>query len=156
MAWTQTRNLVPRAAGIAALAAAALAASGCGANSGEDDANLVAGKQLFVKKCGACHVLERAGTKGNTGPNLDAAFQVARAEKWGNAGIRGAVHEQILHPGIGGVMPAKLVTREDAPDVAAYVAQGVSKPGKDTRLPGSAVKAGRTRTPAGGEGGVAS
>ena len=156
MAWTQTRNRVTRAAGIAALAAAALAASGCAGNSGEDDANLVAGKQLFVKKCGSCHVLGRAGTKGNTGPNLDAAFQVARVERWGDGGIRGAVHEQILHPGIGGVMPAKLVTGEDARDVAAYVAKVVAKPGKDSGLLATAVKAAGAGKPAVAKDGVLS
>jgi mono/diheme cytochrome c family protein len=115
MAWTKTRNRVTRAAGIAALAAAALSASGCAGNSGEDDANLVAGKQLFVKKCGSCHVLGRAGTKGNTGPNLDAAFQVARAERWGDGGIRGAVHERLgqLRVVDVGTGPAQQVAVED-------------------------------------------
>src|SRR3954462_1941283 len=110
---------------LAALLPAALLVAGC-SGAGNDSA-VVAGKQLFVKKCGSCHVLGRAGTKGNTGPNLDAAFQAARVEKWGDGGIRGAVHEQILNPGLGGVMPAKLVTGEDARDVAAYVAKVVAK-----------------------------
>ena len=33
----------------------------------------------FVAKCGSCHTLARAGTTGVTGPNLDEAFQQARA-----------------------------------------------------------------------------
>ena len=31
-----------------------------------------------MQKCGSCHVLARAGTKGVTGPNLDAAFVQSR------------------------------------------------------------------------------
>jgi mono/diheme cytochrome c family protein len=156
MGWRETRNRVARAAGIAALAAAAVAAAGCGSNANEDDANLVAGKQLFVQKCGACHVLGRAGTKGTQGPDLDAAFRVARSEGWGDGGIRGAVHEQILNPAIGSVMPAKLVTGEDAQDVAAYVAKVVARPGKDTGLLAAAVKAAGEGKPAVAKDGVLS
>ena len=50
-----------------ALAAAAL--SGCSLkDSGTDLAN---GKQQFVEKCGTCHTLARANSKGVAGPNLD-------------------------------------------------------------------------------------
>jgi mono/diheme cytochrome c family protein len=156
MGWRQTRNRGARAAGIAALAALAVAAAGCGANHSEDDANLVAGKQLFVQKCGACHVLNRAGTKGTQGPNLDDAFAVARSEGWGDGGIRGAVHEQILNPAIGSVMPAKLVTGEDAQDVAAYVAKVVARPGEDTGLLATAVKPAGEGKPAVAKDGVLS
>src|SRR5213076_2306119 len=54
----------------AAVAVAALA--GCDVKRGNED--LVAGKQQFVAKCGSCHALQRAGTTGTTGPNLDNAF----------------------------------------------------------------------------------
>jgi mono/diheme cytochrome c family protein len=156
MGWRETRTRVIRAAGIAALAAAALAASGCSGNSGEDDADVVAGKQLFVSKCGACHTLARAGTKGTVGPNLDDAFAVSRKEKWGDGGIRGAVHEQILHPGIGGVMPAKIVTGQQAKNVAAYVALVAARTGKDTGLLATAVKAAGGGAPAVAKNGVLS
>jgi cytochrome c2 len=57
-------------------AAAALAAAGLSACGVVDrEPNLIAGKRAFVSKCGSCHVLNRAGTKGNQGPNLDEAFQ---------------------------------------------------------------------------------
>ena len=51
-------------AGFAGLlvAVAALALSACSTRPETDNANLIVGKQLFVQKCGSCHVLSRAGT----------------------------------------------------------------------------------------------
>ena len=69
------------AAGVAAL-------SGCGQEATRKDDNLVNGKQLFVSKCGSCHTLARAGTKGTVGPNLDAAFQQALHDGWAARGPR--------------------------------------------------------------------
>jgi mono/diheme cytochrome c family protein len=117
--------------------AAALLAAGCSLK--DDDADVIAGKKLFVQKCGSCHVLNRAGTKGTVGPNLDEAFQQPQREGFGESAIRGVVKKQIEYPARGGVMPADLVEGEDADDVAAYVAQVVSKPGKDTGLLATAV-----------------
>jgi mono/diheme cytochrome c family protein len=126
------------AAGAAVIAA--LAVSGCTNESGDPkSANLVNGKKLFVQKCGACHQLRRAGTQGVTGPNLDAAFAVAREERWGDKAVAGVVYGQIFYPGIGNGMPAKLVTGDNARDVAAYVATVASKPGKDVGLLATAV-----------------
>jgi cbb3-type cytochrome c oxidase subunit III len=139
---------VARAAVPVALAAAAIAISGCSGSSSQENANLVNGKQLFVEKCGTCHILERAGTKGITGPNLDAAFQVARDEGWGDDAISGVVHGQINNAS--GKMPADLVTGDDAQDVAAYVAAVAAQPGKDGGLLANAVKA--PGKAAGGEG----
>ena len=65
-----------RGAALAALAALALGTAGCSVKGG-DNANLIAGKQQFVAKCGSCHMLARAETKGLIGPNLDEAFQRA-------------------------------------------------------------------------------
>jgi plastocyanin len=129
---------------LAVLAAAALlvvGASGCQLKEGGQ--NLVAGKQNFVAKCGSCHVLKRAGTTGVTGPNLDEAFQRARADGFGQSTFEGIVYRQILQPARtaqtdpatgkdGAQMPAKLYTGEEAQDVAAYVAGAVGKAGKDT------------------------
>jgi plastocyanin len=101
---------------------------------------------MFVTKCGSCHVLNRAGTKGTTGPNLDAAFRQALAEGEGRTTVRGIVHEQILYPAqlknhsTGTQMPPKLVKGQDAEDVAAYVATVVSRSGQDTGLLKDAVK----------------
>jgi plastocyanin len=129
-------------AGFAGLVVAgvALALSACSTRPEGENANLIAGKQLFVQKCGSCHVLARAGTKGTTGPNLDEAFQQGLKDGMGRSGITGAVHGQILHPNRAGVMPAKLVTGDKAYDVAAYVAQSVAARGKDTGLLATAVK----------------
>jgi plastocyanin len=129
-------------AGFAGLAAAgaALALSACSAHPEADNADVIAGKQLFVAKCGSCHVLARAGTKGTTGPDLDEAFQRAIKDGMPRSDFAGAIHGQILHPNRNGVMPAKLVTGDKAYDVAAYVAQSVAAGGKDTGLLATAVK----------------
>jgi mono/diheme cytochrome c family protein len=132
-------GIMLRAAATAALVAAVPALSACGKDSA-GRADVVAGKQLFVQKCGACHTLSRAGTKGTQGPNLDQAFQQPISEGFGRTAVRGLVHAQILHPARGGVMPAGLVKGQKAVDVAAYVAQVAAKPGQDTGLLASAVK----------------
>src|SRR4051794_15689061 len=114
--------------------------TGCGASDDPKNDNQVAGKVAFVKNCGSCHVLGRAGTKGTTGPNLDQAFQQAVKDGFGRDAIRGLVQQQILYPNKTGVMPAKLVEGETASDVASYVADAVSEKGKDTGLLADAVK----------------
>jgi mono/diheme cytochrome c family protein len=123
-----------------AVAGVALALSACSAQPQADNADLITGKQLFVSKCGSCHTLARAGTKGTTGPNLDEAFQQSVKDGQGRSGFTGAIHGWILHPNRQGVMPAKIVTGDDAYDVAAYVAQSVAAGGKDTGLLATAVK----------------
>jgi plastocyanin len=120
-------------------------------NTASSNPDLIAGKKLFVSKCGSCHVLNRAGTKGTVGPDLDQAFRQPLKDGLERSGIRGLVHDQILYPPSfaldeGGkrpdgsqAMPAKLVTGQDADNVAAYVASVVAKPGKDTGLLATAV-----------------
>ncbi len=124
------------------LAAAVLclpaALAGCASDEAKND-NLVAGKQLFVKKCGSCHVLSRAGTKGVTGPNLDQAFQQSVKDGFGRDAVKGVVKKQILYPNKNGVMPANLVDEGQAADIAAYVAASVGKTGKDSGLLATAV-----------------
>ncbi len=125
----------------------------------EREADQIAGKQAFVKKCGSCHVLNRAGTKGVTGPNLDAAFRRGLGDGLGNDGVRGVVRQQIAHPSMGGVngagvMPADLAKGAAADDIADYVAAVVSKPGKDGGLLGSAVKAAGGGKPIAAKGGT--
>ena len=127
---------------LAAALPVGLFAAGCG-GGGSNDADVVAGKQMFVKKCGSCHALNRAGTKGTTGPNLDQAFQRSEKDGFGESAIRGVIKKQIEYPNrnpaFGGIMPAKLVTGQDADNVAAYVASVVAKRGQDTGLLASAV-----------------
>lgn len=136
---------MPRAALCAAIVAVVPALSACGGVK-DPQADVVAGKQLFVSKCGACHTLSRAGTKGTTGPNLDEAFQQSLKEGFGQTAVRGVVYKQILYPNrlpnsSGTKMPSKLVSGQDAHDVAAYVASVSAKPGKDSGRLATAVKA---------------
>lgn len=152
-----SRPTLRRACLLATLAVAALAAillSGCETTT--RGADLVAGKQAFVAKCGVCHVLGRAGSKGTTGPNLDAAFQQSLHDGFKRDTVLGIVERQILYPNRRGVMPAKLVTEStsDCPvadkkkyggqcatahDIAAYVSSVVAEPGKDQGLLATAV-----------------
>ncbi|MGZ4270376.1 MAG: plastocyanin/azurin family copper-binding protein [Solirubrobacteraceae bacterium] len=118
----------------------AVVLSACSTRAGGGNPNVVAGKQLFVSKCGSCHTLARADTKGNVGPNLDEAFQQPLKNGFGRSGIEGLVHGWILHPNSAGVMPAGIVTGQQAHDVASYVAKVVAKGGKDTGLLATAVK----------------
>jgi mono/diheme cytochrome c family protein len=131
-----------------------VAVAGCGQDVVSSGDNLESGKQLFVSKCGSCHTLARANTKGTTGPNLDAAFKQALKEGQARTVVKGVVHEQILHPAnlknhsTGTQMPAGLVKGQDASDVAAYVASSVSKSGQDAGLLAEAVKAAGSGKPA--------
>jgi uncharacterized protein len=96
--------------------------AGCG---GGDDATSTTerGEQLFASRCGGCHTLSAAGTRGSStragatertdGPNLDyrrVSFEEALFA--------------IRNGGFGGdVMPAKIVTGADADAVARFVAE---------------------------------
>jgi plastocyanin len=117
---------------VPAIAAAVLLVALSGCRVKDTAGNTTQGKKLFVAKCGSCHVLNRAGTKGTTGPNLDQAFLQDRKDGIPSDTIRGLVDAQINHPNRLGVMPAGLVSKGDAYDVASYVAQAAAKPGKDT------------------------
>jgi plastocyanin len=139
-----------RASACVALAAAAVTVLSACTNTVGHEADLVAGKRLFAQKCGSCHVLKRAGTKGTAGPDLDMAFQQSLKDGMPRSSIEGVIHDQILYPADfaaegnkrtegSGAMPAKLVTGDDAIDVAAYVASVVARPGKDTGLLATAV-----------------
>jgi mono/diheme cytochrome c family protein len=128
----------PLVAALVALAIVALTA--CGRE--EDD--LSNGKALFVQKCGTCHELSRAGTQGQTGPSLDAAFRAALQKGFSRETIDGVVHRQIANVRRGSAMPVNLVTGQDAKDVAAYVAFATGKPGEDTGALAQAGLAGAT------------
>jgi plastocyanin len=117
-----------------------LATAGCSVKQSEN-ANLIRGKQQFVAKCGACHALARAETKGTVGPNLDEAFRYGVAEARGRSTIHGVVEHQVLFPNPEGVMPKDLVRGAVLNDVAAYVAESADRPGKDAGLLASAVPA---------------
>ncbi len=140
-------GLLRRGAAIAAIMATAVVVlAGCGSDVKGGHADLVKGKQLFVQRCGACHTLARAGTRGTVGPNLDDSFVQSLHDGFERSVIRGIVEEQILHPLRSGQMPAKLVTGQAATDVAAYVAGAAAKPGEDAGALASAVRAVSQRT----------
>ena len=127
-------------AGALALGAIALTLvlAGCGDTGtvgySEGTGDTSKGKELFTEKCGSCHTLADAGTKGQIGPNLDDGFRQSRADGLGESTIRQVVRGQIAYPvvspstGAAG-MPADLVTGQDAEDVATYVS---SVAGKET------------------------
>jgi cytochrome c2 len=82
---------------------------------GSSGADVAAGKTSFVATCGACHSLKDAGTSGNVGPDLDSLAPLSEE----------TVAKQIENGG--GAMPAKLLTGQDAANVAAYVASVAGK-----------------------------
>lgn len=115
---------------LAALAIAALAASGCGTNSADEER----GRVLFVQKCGVCHAMAQAGTTAQIGPDLDRAFAAARSAGEDGDTIEGITAAQIEFPrpstsNPAASMPADIVTGQDAQDVAAYVAMYAGVPG---------------------------
>jgi cbb3-type cytochrome c oxidase subunit III len=126
---------VLRVSATAAALAAALVAAGCGSAAATPEAGSAAhGKELFVERCGSCHVLADAGTQGTVGPDLDQAFSTPREQGFDESTIRDVVRGQIAYPTSEPVtgepgMPANLVTGQDAWDVAAYVASVAAKPG---------------------------
>ncbi len=143
-----------RAAAGALLAAAALPIAGCSTSvKGADNVNLIAGKQAFVAKCGSCHALERASTKGTVGPDLDEAFRASIREGLGRGSVRGAVEGQVKIPNPEGAMPKDLASGATLRNIAAYVAGAVDQPGKDTGLLASAVEAPGAGKPAVEKGG---
>ena len=129
----------------------------CGSES--HDRDVIAGKQQFVEKCGACHTLARAGTKGTTGPNLDEAFRQALISGMGRNTVEGVVHDQILYPAelpedSPAYMPPKVVTGDAAKNVAAYVALVAAAGGKDEGRLAEAVKSASSNEPVAAENGV--
>ncbi len=130
------RTLRTRLLCAAACGALAVALSACETDNVDPNADLIAGKKAFAQKCGACHVLERAGTTGVQGPNLDESFRQALRDGFGRDTIRGVVAQQIKFPAdvpedSPAYMPADLVEGRLVGDVAAYVAMVAARPGED-------------------------
>jgi mono/diheme cytochrome c family protein len=108
-----------------ALVAAVLAACGGEIDVPEDDATARQGAELFYERCSGCHTFERANSYGSkplgqlqggertNGPNFDVR-KVAREDALfaiRNGGFSGAI------------MPANIVTGEDAEAVAEFLDQ---------------------------------
>ena len=74
-------------------------------------------KELFATNCGACHTLQRAGTDGIVGPDLDDLLGTLGAE---------ANEERVLtaiQNGVAGHMPAGILRGTNAEEVANFVAR---------------------------------
>jgi len=115
---------------LAALAAVALPASGCGTTTADPER----GRVLFVQKCGVCHAMAQAGTTAQIGPDLDDAFAAARAAGEGGDTVEGVVKAQVEFPRPSNddpavSMPADIVGGQDLEDVAAYVGLYAGVPG---------------------------
>ena len=143
--------------GLVGIASAALLVAGCGSvGHSEGTGDRTKGKELFTQRCGSCHTLADAGTKGQIGPNLDYAFLASRRDGLGQSTIVQVVRGQIAYPimntstGAPG-MPPNLVVGQDADDVASYVASvaGVGDPNASAPAPTP------TPTPPAGGGGGA-
>ncbi|HEY8467295.1 MAG TPA: c-type cytochrome [Solirubrobacterales bacterium] len=77
-------------------------------------------KELFQANCGTCHTLAAAGTDGVVGPNLDD-----RLAPGGNGDYDGnytRVLTAVVCGAGNGRMPARILTGENAKEVAAFVA----------------------------------
>jgi cytochrome c2 len=112
-------------AGVLLAALIVAVVSGCGTGGPAEGGDANQGKKLFIGegKCGGCHELKDAASRGQIGPNLDEAFQQDKAEGYEESGIQNVVLDQIRFPREGSVMPADLVEGDDAVNVAAYVAK---------------------------------
>ena len=112
-----------RASIAACLAAAALAAGGCGSQGIQvpHDDPTRAGAVLFAAKCGSCHTIEAAGTQGSTtkfvdkenvdGPNFDQ-----RKEQ------RDDILFAIANGGFSGaIMPENIATGREAELIAEFL-----------------------------------
>ncbi len=125
---------------LAALAAVALPASGCGTSNADPER----GRTLFKQNCGTCHTLAQAGTTATIGPNLDDAFAAARAAGEGGDTVEGIVKAQVEFPRPSNSnsavsMPADVVSGQDLEDVAAYVGLYAGVPGAaPPKVPGGA------------------
>jgi cytochrome c551 len=88
---------------LASLLVLALALAGCGTGGPAESSGSGNGNELFVEKCGGCHTLADAGTRGAIGPNLDNAFAGAREDGFEESSIREVVYGQVRYPT--GAMP---------------------------------------------------
>jgi mono/diheme cytochrome c family protein len=154
MRWVLSSKGARAALASVLVVAVGITVSACSATQDDADVDVVAGKRLFAERCGSCHILGRAETKGVTGPNLDEAFQQSLKDGLGRSGIRGAVRAQINAPAIGSGMPADLVEGDQADQVAAYVAQAVARRGEDGGLLATAIPKAGGGEPAVAKGGT--
>jgi mono/diheme cytochrome c family protein len=118
---------VKRPTVIACALLAALAA-GCGGEievSGKEQASVREGAQLFYERCSGCHSLEAANSYGSK-----VAGQIKTGERTNgpNFNVRKERRDDVLYAirngGFSGaIMPANIVTGQDAEKVADFVAR---------------------------------
>lgn len=118
-----------------ALAAAALAAAGCGTAGIEVPASdsTHTGAVLFAQRCAGCHTLTPAGTQGSgtravrpQGPNLDQRTETYEDTLFAieNGGFSGSI------------MPQNIVVGDEAIAVARFVEKWAGKQANTTPRPG--------------------
>ena len=103
---------------VLSVVAAVLLVAGCGSvGYSEGTGDRQRGKELFTEKCGSCHTLANAGTKGQIGPNLDVL-------RPGYAQVEAKVKNG------GGRMPAfrGRLSAQEIRDIAAFVATQAGSP----------------------------
>ncbi|MFM8526764.1 MAG: c-type cytochrome [bacterium] len=89
-------------------------------------ADLETGKDLFVTNCGACHTLYKAGTDGVVAPNLDELL----APPGPVAPDPDSIYPRVLssvNNGVGGRMPAGILSGQQAEEVSWFVAKVAGK-----------------------------
>ena len=90
-------------------------AAGCGGSQTGSQTNpreLMRGKRVFTERCGNCHALKDAGTRGGIGPDLDTAKPDA-----------GTVRTKVTN-GSGAMPPFRgQLSQADIRAVAQYVAE---------------------------------
>jgi mono/diheme cytochrome c family protein len=129
-------NGLLRTISLALLAAAAIAAAGCGTKGVEvsqTDPDY-SGAQMFAQRCSGCHTLTPAGTQGSgtrelraQGPNLD---QRPETEQDVLFAIRNGGYS-------GSIMPQNIVVGADAEAVAKFVAKYAGTQANSTPRPTS-------------------
>ena len=84
-----------------------------------------AARQLFATNCGTCHTLDRAGTDGIVGPNLDD--RLASAGPAVDSAAVDATQQRVMtaiQQGVGdGAMPAGILEGSNAETVSNFVAR---------------------------------
>ena len=84
--------------------------------------SLQEGKDLFVTNCGTCHTLDKAGTDGVIGPNLDDLLAPPTAAAPQPSTIKPRVLSAIQN-GVNGRMPKGVLSGQQAETVANFVSQ---------------------------------
>jgi mono/diheme cytochrome c family protein len=74
-------------------------------------------RDLFQTDCGSCHTLAMAGTDGVVGPNLDKLLGLGSPE------ANAPRVETAIDKGVGGRMPADILSGDQAKEVADFVSR---------------------------------